>query len=217
MVASEVTAQAAVLLNDASQGFWTNTVLIPCLTKANEELEMELEINQVPLLKQKSSPVTSVEIGDTQLDEYPTDFVEPIALYERVLSSSDDWVEVEEVEWVDPNNLTSSEIVEWAFRDNKIYINPPQTDREIYLDYVRKLTPLTATNSVVEIIQSKIWLAVRTAQIAALNIGHNKSKADSLQPEADIALDRLVRRLINNAQGVSGSRRQGFKGSARRR
>lgn len=216
MVASEVLLQAAVLLNDASQVMWTNTILLPCLTKASEEFEQELEINEIPVLKKVQSPVTSVEIGDTELDEYPTDFVEPINLFERRLSSSDDWVKVTEVEFIDKNVDDSSEIVQWAYLNNLIYINPPTTDREIYLEFVRKLTAITSANSVIDINQSKTFLAQRTAQIAAKDLGNNTTKAIAMQPEVDRALDRIIRRLLKNKQGTGGARRRGYKGRTRR-
>lgn len=216
MTAEEVLDQAAVLLNDASQAFWTDAVLLPCLTKANEELEQEFDINEIPLLSEKQTPVTSVEIGDTELDEYPVDLVEPLVLYERALSSSDNWVEVREVAWVDPNLTECNEIVQWAFRDNKIYINPPQTDREIYLDYRRKLTPITTTGSTIEIPQAKTFLAQRTAQIAAKELGNNTTKALAMQPDVDRALDRLIRRLSKNKQGIGGARRRPYRGRSRR-
>jgi hypothetical protein len=213
MLASEVTAQAAVLLNDASQAFWTNTVLLPCLTKANEELEQLLEINEVPLQKQVSQ-VIDVDSGDTEL-ALPTNFVEPIHLQERLRDSTDDWSDfLTRVSWIDPNDTTSSVIDSWAWRDNKVLINPPDNDREVLLYYTRKLTPLVAAGDTVELAQSKTWLAARTAQIAAQNLGNNPTKAEELQVDVARAEDMLLRRLVKNTQAL-GVRRQGYKGNRR--
>lgn len=215
MLASEVTAQAALLLNDPSQLLWTNTKLLPCLTKANEELELELEIYQIPVQRQVASPVTSVEIGDTELDEYPTDFIEPIKMFERALGSSDGWGEVKEFSDVDANLTTNARIIQWTYRNLKIYINPPTSDREIYLLYTRGLTAVTVAGSTIEVPQAKTYLSARTAQIAALNLGNSPTKSMSLQPDVDKSLDRILRRLGKNKQGVGGSRRKPYKGYKR--
>jgi hypothetical protein len=213
MIASDVLAQTAVLLNDASQAVWTNTVLLPCLTKASEELERLLEANQITILDQVESPVVSVEVGDTELDEYPTDLIQPITLYERRLSSSDDWVEVTQVKKIDKNLDNESSVIEWCWRNLKIYINPPTTDREVYLDYTRSLTAVSVAGSTIEIRQSKTWLAVRTAQIAAANLGNNPTKAESLNGDLEEAKDLLLRTLVNNTSSVEGARRRPYRGA----
>jgi hypothetical protein len=214
MIASEVTAQSAVLLNNAAQDFWTNTVLLPCLTKANEELEQIFEINEIPLQKQVSATI-DVNI-DAVIVALPTDFVEPISLRERPRDSTESWSEeIGEVALIDPNDTESTYIDQWCWRDNKVNINPPQSDREVLLTYVRKLTPLTAVGSTVEIPQAKTWLAARTAEIAARNVGNNPTKADELR-DNDVApaLDLLIRRMVKKNQSL-GVRRKPYKGRNR--
>lgn len=218
MLASDVMARSAVLLNDAAQATWTNTVLLPCLAHANEELEQELLLYEIPLLRQVQSPVTSVEIADAELDEYPVDFIVPIELWERALNSTnpDDWKQVDEVEDIDKSKDTSSEITEWNFRNNKIYFNPPTSARETYLVYERMITAVSIAGSTIELPQSRLFLATRTAQIAALNLGNSPTKADSLQKDVDINLDRVIRRLGKNKQGTGGARRLPYRGRSYR-
>jgi hypothetical protein len=218
MIASEITEQAAkVYLNDSLQALWSNTVLLPVLVAANEELQALFDINEIPVIIEDSSPVTSVESGDTELDEYPTDLLLPLKLFERTLDSDEEWIEVREVEKVDPNNSNSQQIIEWAYHNNKIYINPPTTDREIYLEYKRTLTALSAAGSTVELPAAKAFLSVRTAQIAAKNIGNNPTKAAELEPDVRRAEHRLIQSLVKNKQGVGGARRKGYKGQQGRR
>lgn len=212
MTAATVLAQSAVLLNDPAQSTWTNTVLLPCLTKAGEELEQHFEVNEIPIQKQVSI-VINVDTGDTELDEYPTDFVEPISLWEHTENSTEDYVKVREVEFIDMNMDDTDQIVQWAYRNGKIYINPPTTDRDIKLYYVRSMAPLDTTGATVEVQQAKNFLAARTAQIAAANIGNNPSKAASLEEDVTTCLDRLIRRMLKNKQGVGGARRIGYKGA----
>lgn len=212
MTAATVLAQSAVLLNDPAQSTWTNTVLLPCLTKAGEELEQHFEVNEIPIQKQVSI-VIEVTTADTELAQLPTDMVEPIHLWERTDDSTEDWIKVREVEFIDMNMNDTNQIVQWAYRNGKIYINSPTTDREVKLDYVRSMTALDSTGATVEVQQAKNFLAARTAQIAAANIGNNPSKAASLEEDVTTCLDRLIRRMLKNKQGVGGARRIGYKGA----
>jgi len=212
MIASEVTAQAAVLLNDAAQILFTDIVLLPVLGKANEELEQLLEINEIPLQKQVSASIAIAQgVGEVP---QPIDFVEALDLREREAGGVNWGGEITEVDFIDPNNTNCGSIIEWCGRNAKILINPPTSNREVLLNYIRKLTPITAGGSVVEIYQAKPWLAARTAQLAAQNIGNNPKKAEELQVDVDRMQDVLIRMLVKRNQGM-GVRRKPYKGRNR--
>ena len=203
---------AAVYLNDAAQADWTNTVLLPLLKKANIEMGQEFRVNGIDTLKKAQSPVTSVEIDDTELDEYPSDFVEPISLFERTLSSSEYWGSpITRVDNVDKDIRLSQSIIQWSWQNNKIYINPPQTNRETYLVYIRNITAIADASTAIEFDECKTFLAARTAQLAYLGLGNNATRATELSDEVERSKDRLIRYMLNNQQGL-GVRRRGFKG-----
>lgn len=213
MTAAEVTQHAAkVYLNDAAQALFTDAVLLPYVAQAALEFEGHCRVNEIPLEVRVSNIVT-VEIGDTELDEYPVDFIEPLSLKERPLGSSDSWSrDITEVQDVDPNAITSDSVNQWAFRNNKIYINPPTTDREIRLLYVGSLTAITTTGSTVDLISAKSFLAARAAQLCAKNGGNNPTKAAEMQPDVDEAKDLLIRGLVKNNQTSGAGRRGAYKG-----
>jgi len=212
MIASEVTKQAAVLLNDPAQVIFTDIVLLPLLSKANEELEQLLEINEVPLQKQTSIAIP-VLTGVGEVDQ-PVEFVEALDLRERTMGGDTWGEEIREVDFIDPNNNLSSNINEWCYRDSRILVNPPTSDREVLLNFIRKLTPLDTAGASVEIYQAKPWLAARTAQLAAQNVGNNPTKADKLQVDVDRMQDILIRMLVKRNQGM-GVRRKPYKGRNR--
>lgn len=202
-------ALAATKLADAAQGTWTNVVLLPCLQSAYDELETLLNIAEVPLQKKRSAVIT-VEIGDTELDEYPADFIEPIKLEERNMGSTDLYAPMTRTEW-DINAVPGPVLGYWDYRDNKILFLGATTDRDVRVYYVRSLTPLSSSSINIEIPQAKNFLAFRTAQIAINDIGNMPTKAESFQAEIDEAKDKLIRRLLKNTQGL-GVRRMGYKG-----
>lgn len=211
MTAQDISQHAAkVYLNDAAQALFTDTVLIPHVAQAALEFESHCRVNEIPL-EVRVGVVISVEIGDTELDELPTDFIEPVSLRERPLGSSDSWSNnITEVDDIDPNALLFQSINQWAFRNNKIYINPPLTDREVRLLYVGSLTAVTIPGSTIDLIQSKSFLAVRAAQLAAKFTGNNPTKAGDMQPDVDEAKDLLIRGLVKNNQNSGAARRRGY-------
>ena len=213
MTAQDIMEQAAkVYMNDSAQNIWTNVVLLPYLTKANEDLQRELLVYEIQTLKEASA-VIQVAIDATTVAQ-PIDFISPIDMRERVSASSDSWKDVDEVEYVDEDLSVnkSTTLDEWAWRDLTLYVNPPTTAREVKLHYTRLLTALTATGSTVEIDIAKGYLSARTAQLASTNGGNSPEKGAILQPEVDISLDRVLRHLSNIQQGITGARRKRFRG-----
>jgi hypothetical protein len=216
MTAADITQHAAkAFLNDAAQALWTDAILLPYLSQAVLELSNQYRINEIPL-ELRVGVTISVEIGDTELDELPTDMIEPISMKERTLASTDDWSDdIDEVDDVDPSEDTSQTINQWAWRNNKIYINPPTTDREVRLLYTGSLTAITSTGSTIDDSSSKAYLAARTAQLAIANGGNNPSKAGELEETVVMNLDILLGALVKNNQNAGSARRRGYKGRHR--
>src|SRR6187551_4121470 len=97
MLAGDVIKEAAILLTDPQQMYWSDIILLPLLNKANDELALLFEREELPLLLEEQAPVTTVEPGDTTMDEVPIDMVEPIRLWDRSPGSHEKWNEVNQV------------------------------------------------------------------------------------------------------------------------
>lgn len=211
--AQDVMTDAAVKLNDPGQSVYTNVVLLPFAGMASRELESLLEMNDIPIIKQKSTAVT-VLTGATSLGSYPVDFVEPLWLKERTNGSSDLYVDMDEREW-EPDIAADASLKYWAFRNNIIYFPAASTDRQVFMTYHRMLNPLTVAGSNVEVTGSRNWLAQRTAQMVAKDVMNSPTKALEMQKDVDLAQDLLIRRLVKNKQGM-GVRRRAYRGYGRR-
>lgn len=213
MLASEVLTHAAkVYLNDSAQVTWTNVVLLPMLTQAVLELEGVLRVNGIDYQRKVTALPIDVAIDAVTLAQYPTDFISPIELRERADLSTGEWSDpITEVEDIDPNIQNETGIICWAFVNNLINFNPPQTAREILLTYTASLTSVTAVSSIIDIPQSKSYLAVKTAELAARNIGNNPTKADALVGKVGVEEDKLIAAMVKDDQGVGGTRRKGYR------
>jgi hypothetical protein len=217
MLASDVMKEAAVLLTDPQQMYWSDIVLLPLLNKANNELALLFEREELPILLEEQSPVTKVDPGDKIMDEIPTDMVEPIRMWERALGSQEKWAEVNQVINIDKNFTTSNRVAEWAWRRAQIFITPPTQSREVMLDYFRTIMPLDFAGSLVEVPKAKTWLAARTAQLACLHVGNNPTRYNELDPEVAKAEDVLLRTMGKRVQGAYGVRRRPYRGAMNRR
>lgn len=181
---------------------------------ALEELEEELDVYDVAPLRNESI-IILVAIGDTILTQMPTDYIEAVALFERVQGSSDYWTEVRETDWVDANlNNVSDMILNWAPRGGQIRITPPKSPREVQLKYLKGLTEAVSTGTTLDITGTLRFLGLVTARNAARDAGNSITKANSYERDISKAKDSLVRRLSNEQQGL-GVRRRPYQGRRR--
>lgn len=211
--AGTVMTRAAAHLNDANQLVYTSGVLLPFLNMALDELEEELAVFELSPLIEDSITI-DVDIDDEVLPQMPVDFVEAITLLERPRDSTDRWVEVKEAKDIDENlgvNKVDT-IIQWTARNVSIEINPPQTDREVLLKYIRGLVAASSAGTAVDIELSRRLLALLTARNAARDLGNSPGKADTYEKDISRARDRLTRRLQKNNQSVMGVRRLPYTG-----
>ena len=178
---------AGVFLNDPGESinrnYWTDEKIIPSLRYANDELGNLLTNHGISVQKSVSLVLT-VDKNDEELDdsEYPIDFFLPLELRERRRGATEeDWDLVREVQWIDPDLDSFNSVTQWAFRNNKIYFNPPLDDREVLLRYLRNIATIVDDNSTIDIDRSINFLASRTAELCARFKGRNPTKADEIK------------------------------------
>ena len=109
--------------------------------------------------------------------------------------------------------MSFNSVTQWAFRNNKIYFNPPLDDREVLLRYLRNIATIVDDNSTIDIDRSINFLASRTAELCARFKGRNPTKADEIKfNEVGPAEHRLINSFVRNSQKV---RRRPYKGYRR--
>jgi len=211
--ALDIITDVGAKLNDPSLSVYTSIVQLPFVGMANRELQILLELNGIPLLKDRSAAI-AVAAGILELTNYPSDFIEPISLGERTAGSTDQFVDMAEVEWAPDENQTEW-LRYWVFQDGVIRFLGALVDREVKLKYRRTLNPLTVEGSNVEIADAQPWLVARTAQMVEQDVMNSPTKASLREPEVIRAKDDLIRKLLKNTQAL-GVRRRPYKGSGRR-
>lgn len=220
MLASAVLDEAAGLLNDQARATFTYTNMLPYLSKANDELETQLALNGVSILKQQSA-VSTINIG-TALLPLPVDLLTPLEMWERLAGTAETYVSMDEVDFP-PEEIAGPDLRFWAYENLLLKIGPANsagalTAREVKLNYTRLLTSITSQASAIEVQKSKTFLAERTAGLAARFIGENGNRADvldtwALGPNRDFeggSIADCVRIFVRNNQGF-GVRRKGYK------
>lgn len=207
MLVSEVTADAAALLNDPSQLTWTDTILLPYYQKAFRELVEVLEGHSVPMLKEASAAVT-VAAGATSITSI-TDIRLPLVLWERASGSTDPFTKMEETSW-EPETEQTNELRYWSWREGSIVFVGATTDREVKLQYIKTLAAAATINSNVTIPEGRLFLTSRTAAIAAALGGGNFERAAALDSDAQEALWRVVNISTKSMQALP-VRRKGYR------
>lgn len=190
---------AASLLNDSSKSLFNYDVQLPYLKMANDELSIELLSNSAPI--QNVIAEINVAIGALFLT-LPCNFFIPIKLEERLQSSTNDndFVDMEQRVF-EPASTQTSELKIWSFRNNKINFVGATTARTVRLRYKRNLSTIVDFSVVEEVAKAKNFLAFRTAALCSEFIGGNKPRADSLNLQGAIYLEKLTSVIVKNNQG----------------
>ncbi len=221
MTAQEILDSAAALLNDQAKQVFTDTVMLPYLKIAANELELELELNAIPMTNKKSAAlviaVGKTGIGDTGQVALPTDLISPITLHERLSGSNDDYSEMTHVEFLPDTQVLGSSLSYWSWIGEKITFLGALTARDVKIDYTAAaLTPITATTTVINMFNVKVFLQYRTAALAAQFIGENKERSDDLNVFARLGMDKLLGINVKGEQSIS-TRRKPFMANYRSR
>jgi len=213
--ASDVCLTAAVWCHDPNQRTYTTAKLLEMLKQAQRDLQDALILNDNAYLKEKYSSVIDVAANAASIVTIPTDFVDPIKLWERPDGgNSDQWQEVDIVEFIEDETLYP-EIRYMQWQDDTMKINPPTTAREVRLFYHSGLTLVSGPTSVIPEQDWYSYLGFRTAAIAAVVIGENETRGAMLQSEAELALATLLSRGVKDNQAFP-TRPLGYRSRQRR-
>lgn len=225
--ASVVLDAAAVLMNDQAKAVYTNAVVLPYLKIALKDLQMEYEINNIPVTNETDDEVV-VEIGINVVNEfggdppnYPEDLVEIQQIWERLDGSEDPYIPLDKFEFL-PHNLEGVALPSlsyWSWQDEKIKFNPlgATSDRQLKIDYIKSLfAGVTTADSAISVINSENFLSYRTAALCASFIGENPTRSQELNAEARISLDQALG-ISNKGRQAITTRRRPFMSSYRSR
>jgi len=214
---SDVMDQSAVLMNDAAKTDYTYDKQLPYVKMALQELEEEFEQNNVPTTNVESTAIV-VPIGATTLT-LPTNLVEIQQMWERLSGSSDNYLPMTRVEFL-PHYLEGQQINEliwWAWIEDSVKYLGCLTARDVKLDYIKSLFPSAVTSgTIINQINTKSFLEYRTAALMSSFAGENPTRAQELNVNALLAMDRALGIPTKGRQAMN-TRRRPFRASYRSR
>lgn len=221
MTAGDVMDRAAALLNDIAKSVYSYTVQIPYLNAAMDELQETFEQNNIPATNEVSAvlavPANTLVLTFSSSPAIPADLIEPRTLHERLNGTTDEFNEMTKMEFVPKSQVLTSNLGVWDWRDQEIHFVGANTIRDVKIDYIKQIfAPVTASTDVIALINSKSFLAYRTAGLCARYIGENETRADILDGFAVLAMDRVLGINVKGGQAIF-TRRRPFRAGYRTR
>jgi hypothetical protein len=200
ILAGTIMDSAAALLNDAQKQVYTYAAQIPYLKIALKELREWMELSNAPITDKVTTilniPAGTLVVGFATTPALPVDLIEIQELWERQADSeSEAWVPMVRKEFL-PHYLDGQDTNRfqiWAWNNNQIELLASNIENDLKLDYIRTLfTSVVDQNSTIGMINCDSFLHYRIAALCAEFTGENMTRAQSLNQQAQSALDRLV-------------------------
>ncbi len=227
LTAAQVMDASASMLNDTAKTQFTYTAQIPYLNMALRELQEFFELNSVPVTDQKSA-VIEVDAGVTSIGFSPTppisgtpylpdDLVELRVVWQRN-RGIDPWISMTRLDFLDEAlaGTETSQFYGYVWQSQQIKFLPSNADNDIKLDYIRRLfTTVTTSADTLNVVNAQSFLSYRTAGLVSEFIGENKTRADALNADASIALDRTIGISTKGRQAIM-TRHRPFRSSYKR-
>lgn len=212
MMASDIYIRSAALLNDQDLAVFTYTVQEPYLNQAIDDLKEEMELNNVPVTNVTSAviPVAIGEntIGDTTGPQLPSDLVEIQALYEKQTGVTEDYLMMTRFDYLPLVEFQVELLMYWSWQGEIIRLLGATTDRDVKIEYIGSvISAVTSSTDTITVINSKSFLAYRTAALCAQFIGENIERSTALNMEARLALNKMLGIVTKGRQAINTRRR----------
>jgi len=209
-----VVDEAAAMLNDAGLISWTKERLILHGFQAHRQLQVELALNGLPIIKQISAIIT-VAVGDTDLgSNQPANLLEPKTLWERAAGTQDTFVLMQEKGW-EPELPQSSSLNYWNWRGDIIRFIGATTAREVKIRYLGGIEVPTQDEDSLGFLFAENYLIPETAALAAGSLG-NKATYEAMHIVATMNLEKVIAFNIKGQQALP-VRRRPYRSSGRLR
>lgn len=219
--AGSVMDGSASLLNDTAKAQYSYTVQIPYLNIALAELQELFLENNIPVTNKRSA-VLSVPTGTTEIifggtPTLPSDLVEIQQLGERNTGTTDSFTKMTRVEFLPMVEVLTIQLIYWSWIGDEIQFLGATSDRDVEMNYIGNIfTDVTAFSDVLDIIGGKTYLTYKNAALCAMFIGENPERAEILNGQATLALNRALNIPIKGKQAII-TRRRPFMASFRDR
>lgn len=223
---SDIITTVANLMNDSQQSVYTNTVCLPFLNLALDELQELYELNGIPTTNNTSAAIT-IKAGVNRLGfdttpALPSDLIEIQEVWESP-SGLNKWSEVIKKEFIPhylEDNTTISQFLIYEWKHGRINLVAANSDNDLKLDYTASIfnTPILIKdiNVGLPFTNIKTYLEFKSGALCAMFIAENESRALALDSLTGSALSRALGIPIKGMQSII-TRRRPFRSSFKRR
>jgi len=208
LLASEVMDRTRAVLNDVAKDLYTDTVLLPYLQIANDDLSDELVDNGATVPKEVSVDLI-LPIGQKS-PVLPNDFIVPIEVFEKNSGETDEYYRFMTQRDFLPNGVPGTTLGVWTWREQQINTLGSTTGKSLRVRYYRLIASVLGATSNVELTHALNYLAYHTGALAAEHIGQNRVKAIDLEQQAQVKLAKLLKKEVKQNQ-ARVFRRRPFK------
>jgi hypothetical protein len=201
MTLDDIITDAQAHLNDSDGTLFSLTNLLVYAQIAMRDLEAQLLVNDVQLLEVVSARIT-VPAGQLDLDDdQPTDLVVPEKMMEIQESDTtpENWLHMERVQTL-PIETQNELLRYWTFKENLIKFLGSTANRDVMLWYKRLIVDVSAHDDPIVYLQAQNYLGYRTAALAALRMGEDQERSDSLNQDADKSMELLLAIAVKDNQ-----------------
>jgi hypothetical protein len=218
-LASSILTNARVLLNDQNSVLFTDAAMLPVLRIAYMELQNKCNLHGIAVDKEQSAMITvpalMTALTFTSSPALPANLLLPIELKEKISGQPNATYTAMTRSPFVPDLTQVSRLMYWSWIQEEIRFVGATQAVPIYIRYYINNTTITATSTDIPILNSDIYLAYRTAAIAANTIGGMPTKGEILQAQANEALDEFLGIGVSNRQAMP-VRRRPFRSFGRR-
>lgn len=218
---AEIIDTVASLMNDTAQTVYTDSAVLPYLNMALRNLQEEFEANNIPVTNAVSTAINvpagvSVirfpETGQAQvLPQLPVDLVEIQQLWESPEGETQ-WIPLTRREFI-PLYIESQNVNQfliWAWINQEIRVPAANADIDLKIDYIASMfkkieAPQLTINF--PFINIHSYLGYKTAALCSRYIGENSSRAEALEMEAEVAMNRSMGISTKGRQATINRRR----------
>lgn len=194
-----------VYLNDPTGRVYTDARLLPIIIEVFEDLIDELVEIDAPVTYFTSFAAITYLAGATEVPNADINInlriIEPSAVWERPTSSSNvnDFVKLTRWDRL-PIRTQEETLRDWAWAQDKVLVIGATTNRSLRLEYSTYPLPPAAIGDTISIANSKQYMILRVASIAAFTIGQSESMGAALNTLATAAKETMFNKITKAGQ-----------------
>ena len=193
-------------LNDRAGTLWTTALLLPHVREAHVEMQIQLDLNGIPVIDKESAQFTinagSKDMGVNQ----PADLIDPINMKEKGVGEPDSMLVNMTRQSFTPDIEQTDWLRYWNWDGELIQFVGSTANRIVELYYVKGLAIPQAITDPIGFIWGESYLGPRIASLAAGSVG-NWSTHDQLAQRANKNLDTVVRMNVLKGQSLPTRKR----------